>query len=205
MIQKLYDGFAKGDVGKAVGMKFMFVFHEVEVSVYFDGYDEELPVMVIIFMYKGECYFQPCNLLNLDKETFDDILQYGELSAQILEGGGTEGLFKCLLEEIERGQFVYRNYKADLPFKRLQRKNYEKYGISPFFGGIEKGEMEEVYKELLHKRLTLPLQVLEYIQKRGYTVRTVEKCKERKKLSKELNKLSGQKVLLSCKNVSWYL
>lgn len=170
-------------------MKFMFSFHGVEVSVYFDGYDEELPVMVFIFAYKGECCFLPCNLFDLEEQTFEEFAISGELLERITEGGGYKGLLQRLLEEIERGQFVYRNYKADLPFKRLEQKNYEEFGFYPFFGGIEKGEMAEVYKQMLHKKLTLPLDVLEHIQKYGYTVRTVEKCKERKKLSKELNKL----------------
>ena len=103
---------------------------------------------------------------------------------------GTFSLFlESLVTEVDAEQCITRNYKADLRFKRLEQWEYEKSGMHPFFGGIVKGVMEDVYLERLHTCLTLSKEILRRIQQSGHTVITVERCKERKKLSSELLKI----------------
>ena len=94
-----------------------------------------------------------------------------------------------MFQELQNKEYVFRNYKADLPFKQVHKEQYERFGIYPFFGGFEKGKMESKDMELLFQRFTISWEMLEMLRRKGFTIRTVGKCKERKKLEKELAKL----------------
>ena len=189
IVKKLCGSFQKNELGKATGMKFMYEFQGVEVSVYFDGYDEKIPVMILVLKYKDAYSFLPCNIHELSEETFVKYDIPDKIRTQLLHQGTFSLFLESLIAEINTEQCIMRNYKADLRFKRLEQWEYEKSGMHPFFGGIVKGVMEDVYLERLHTCLTMSKEILRRIQQSGHTVITVERCKERKKLSSELLKI----------------
>lgn len=189
IIKRLYAYFKRNELGKATGMKFMYRFQEVEVNVYFDGYDEKIPVMILVLKHKDVYSFLPCNVRELSEETFAKYDIPEQMKAQLLNQQSFHLFLDRLAHEIAAEECIIRNYKADLRFKRLEQREYQRYGMYPFFGGIVKGVMEDGYLEKLHTRMTMSKDVLRRIQQSGHTVVTVERCKERKKLASELLKI----------------
>jgi hypothetical protein len=189
MLSGLYQEFQKNELGRATGMKFMFLFNDVEVSAYFDGYDEEMPLLMLILKRKTESAFVSLNVRELSEKSVEDMELSKEMREALLRKGNYHAFIARLFRELGTQEYVFRSYKADLPFKRLEKAEYVKCGIHPFFGGFEPGIMEENYEEMLYKRLTMSKELLLQLKEKGMTVKTVEKCKERKKLAKELAKM----------------
>ncbi|MBQ1392471.1 MAG: hypothetical protein IIY81_02810 [Lachnospiraceae bacterium] len=189
VLQGLYWEFQKSELGRATGMKFMFLFNGVEVSAYFDGYDEQMPLLMLILKRNISCAFLSFNVWEFSEKSMEDVILPCEMRECLCQKGNYHAFIARLLRELGTREYVFRNYKADLPFKRLEEKEYESCGIHPFFGGFEPGIMGEKYEQMLYKRLTVSKKLLLQLRERGMTVKTVEKCKERKKLANELAKM----------------
>ena len=189
IVKKLCEKYNEYEAGKAIGMKFMYRFQDMEVSVYFDGFDEQYPLFVLILKYKAEYAFIPLNLWEKEEQ----ILENRNLPDEILQRMFCEGTLNAFWERLEQeldvGTGVFRNYKADMCFKRLLQKEYEVYGNSPFFGGFVPGNMEKWEVEKFQKCLTISPDILHQVQEQGYSIKLVERCKERKKISVEVKKL----------------
>lgn len=190
IIEELCEEYQKYESGKATGMKYMFLYYEIEISIYFDGYDEMLPLINIIMSYNGERCFFSCNSYKLTAEN----LRNGDLTPKIRERieqlGGYAMFVERMYQELMSKQYVFRNYKADLMFKHMEERRYQEVGIYPFIGSIEQGSMDEDYMQYLHKYFSLSWELLLQIQKKGMVLRTVERCKERKKIARELAKIN---------------
>ena len=189
IVYDLFEEFQKNEFGKATVMKFMYLFRDVEVSAYFDGYDEKLPMLMLILKYKTRVDFVSLNLYELSAESIERADINEEIREMIKYEDSYELFLNRLFQELEEKEYVFRNYKADLPFKQLQKEQYHRFGLHPFFGGFEPGKMETAYMKLLHEKFTLSWEMLEMLQEKGVTIRTVGKCKERKKVEKELANL----------------
>lgn len=189
IVYSLFEDFQKNELGKATVMKFIYDFQGVEVSVYFDGYDEKMPMLTLILKYKNQVNFLALNLYVLSEKSIECAEISEEIKEKLSKDNSYEPFIERLFLELQNKEYVFRNYKADLPFKQVQREQYERYGTYPFFGGFEKGKMENEDMEFFYQRFTVPWELLEMLQKKGITIRTVEKCKERKKMEKELAKL----------------
>lgn len=189
IIEELCEEYQKYESGKATGMKYMFRYHGMEISIYFDGYDEMLPLINIIMNYEGERCFFSCNSYQLSAEN----LKNGDLTPKIRDRieqqGGYTVFVERMYQELMSKQYVFRNYKADLMFKHMEERRYREIGIYPFIGCIEQGRMEEEYMKCLHKYFSLSWELLVQIQNKGMILRTVERCKERKKIARELAKI----------------
>lgn len=189
IVYNLFEEFQKNEFGKATVMKFMYPFRDVEVSAYFDGYDEKLPMLMLILKYKTRVDFVSLNLYELSAESIERADINEEIREKIKYEDSYELFLNRLCQELETKEYVFRNYKADLPFKQLQREQYNRSGLHAFFGGFEPGIMEPSYMKLLYEKFTVSWEMLEMLQQKGVTIRTVGKCKERKKFEKELAKL----------------
>lgn len=189
IVDDLFEEFQKNEFGKATVMKFMYTFRDVEVSAYFDGYDEKLPMLTLILKYKTKVDLVSLNLYELSGKSMEHAEINQEIREKIVYEDSYELFINRLFQELEAKEYVFRNYKADLPFKQLQLEQYNRSGVHPFFGGFEPGKMELSYMKLLYERFTLSWELLEMLQQKGVTIRTVGKCKERKKFGKELEKL----------------
>lgn len=189
IVCSLFEEFHKYELGKATVMKFMYSFHNVEVSAYFDGYDENMPMLILILKYKTQVDFLSLNLYELSEKSIGHADINEEVREKIVFQNSYGPFMDRLFQELKNKEYVFRNYKADLPFKQLQREQYNRFGMYPFFGGFEPGNMEPTYMELLYQRFTVSWEMLEMLRQKGVTIRTVGKCKERKKIEKELAKL----------------
>lgn len=189
IMYSLFEDFQKNELGKATVMKFIYDFQNVEVSAYFDGYDEKMPMLTLLLKYKSKMNFLALNLYDLSEKTIEHASIDEEIREKILYDNSYKEFINCLFQELQNKEYVFRNYKADLPFKQVHKEQYERFGIYPFFGGFEKGKMESKDMELLFQRFTISWEMLEMLRRKGFTIRTVGKCKERKKLEKELAKL----------------
>ena len=144
---------------------------------------------MLILKRKTESAFVSLNVRELSEKSVEDMELSKEMQEALLRKGNYHAFIARLFRELGTQEYVFRSYKADLPFKRLEKAEYVKCGIHPFFGGFEPGIMEENYEEMLYKRLTMSKELLLQLKEKGMTVKTVEKCKERKKLAKELAKM----------------
>ncbi len=189
IVHSLFEEFQKSELGKATMMKFIYNFQGVEVSAYFDGYDERMPMLTLILKYKNQVNFLALNLYEVSEKSIEHADINEEIRERILYDNSYEQFLNQLYQELQSKEYVLRNYKADLPFKQVQREQYERFGIYPFFGGFEEGKMEPRDMELLYQRFSVSWELLETLQKKGFSIRTVGKCKERKKIEKELAKL----------------
>lgn len=189
IVSSLFEEFQKNELGKATGMKFMYTFQNVEVSAYFDGYDEKMPMLILILKYKAQVNALFFNLFESSEKSIECADINEEIREKILSVNSYEPFVDRLFQELQNKEYVFRNYKADLPFKQLQREQYNRLGMYPFFGGFEPGNMEPTYMKLLYQRFTVSWETLELLRQKGVTIRTVGKCKERKKIEKELAKL----------------
>lgn len=189
IVKKLYEKYNEYEAGKAIGMKFMYRFQDMEVSVYFDGFDEQYPVFVLILKYKSEYAFIPLNPWEEEARVLENRnLPEGILQRMFCDGT-LEAFWMRLEQELDAGMGVFRNYKADMCFKRLLQEEYKVYGNSPFFGGFVPGNMETWEVEKFQKCLSISTDVLQQVQEQGYSIKLVERCKERKKISAEVKKL----------------
>lgn len=190
IVEELCEEYQKYESGKAMGMKYMFLYHGIEISIYFDGYDEMLPLLNIIMSYNGERCFFSCNSYKLTAEN----LKNGDLTPKIRQRieqlGGYSIFVERMYQELMSKQYVFRNYKADLMFKNMEKRRYQEFGIYPFIGSIEQGSMDEDYMQYLHKYFSLSWEFLMQLQNKGMILRTVERCKERKKIARELAKIN---------------
>lgn len=191
IINRLCEQFRERDLGKGTCLKFMYYFNKMEVNVYFDGYDEDLPHLALLLKYQGEYSFLLCNIEKLSEKTFEcsDIKE--EIKEQMLCGGSFQKFTECLMEQISTEEFILRNYKSDLAFKCFAKQGYEEKGILPFFGGFQKGNMRDWEVERFHSCFPISKEALLFAKKKGYKMITVYHCKDRKKIRKEWEKLEG--------------
>ena len=148
-----------------------------------------MPLLMLILKRKTESAFVSLNVRELSEKSVEDMELSKEMRVALLRKGNYHAFIARLFRELGTQEYVFRSYKADLPFKRLEKAEYVKCVIHPFFGGFEPGIMEENYEEMLYKRLTMSKELLLQLKEKGMTVKTVEKCKERKKLAKEIAKM----------------
>ena len=195
-IAKLCEKHQEFELGKAVGIKFMFTFRGVEVSVYFDGYDEKIPMLMLILRRGIHSSFVFCNVMEMGELWLQKADVASEIRQCLLVEDSYEDFLQRLYQELKGEEYVFRNYKADFHLKQLGKQEYKRSGIHMFFGGFEKGEMDHSYMKVLCNRYTLSWTLLQQLREQGITVRTVGKCKERKKLENELAKVRQKGIYL---------
>ena len=167
---------------KATCLKFYYQYHNVNVNVYFDAFDNQSVVLSIVLSAKKKYYYTPLNILNTGM-----ITEYlSEIPPQILEkilvdnhlDDFYENMEKHLLED--KPYFNY--YNEDTCFVNTIKYAKSKLDL-PFWWYLRKVPMSDDTLYKLNARADITFDILRKIQQEGYTLVRTPDPEKRKELT----------------------
>ncbi|MDU1912509.1 hypothetical protein [Fusobacterium sp.] len=169
---------------KKLNLKYSYLFNNVEVNIYFDNFDEDLPTVTLILKYKKLYYFRPFN--------FNDNNYLRRIPSEILEKLLVENRLDEFYDTLEKkltGDYKVANYEKDYLYKNTVKFQENNFEINPFFHHLRNVRMTDDQKELLNIYLNISIETLNYIQNRRFTVITTEKIEQRCRLKDEMERV----------------
>ena len=167
---------------KATCLKFYYQYHNVNVNVYFDAFDNQSVVLSIVLSAKKKYYYTPLNILNTGM-----ITEYlSEIPPQILEkilvdnhlDDFYENMEKHLLED--KPHFNY--YNEDTYFVNTIKYAKSKLDL-PFWWYLRKVPMSDDTLNALSERADISRETLLEIQKQGFTLVRTDDIEKRRSLT----------------------
>lgn len=191
-LSKVYRNNINNDPSKSI--KFQFRFKDTSVSVYYDNFDEKIPVIFMILEHKKDIYLKNFNLNNLEDNDFssnnipthilNDLINDGSLAEftdilnKILSVSDEFSICEYLKDELY--QMYYSN-------KTLESDNIR--AIKPFLFGIRRRTMQESHLGALYDALSIDMKSLKFLQSKEYTIITTKDPMNRKAYSEEIKRI----------------
>lgn len=178
--------------GRSSVLKYYFKFNGVNVNVYFDKYDRDLPNLSVILIKDKDYYYTSLNILNVNIHT-----EYLEaIPLNILENIEDEdhhlnAFFDEIDNQILKIDYVGTSYKKDKIYKNTMKytvaKNPHRKDL-PFLSGLRhNAEMTKDTFKRLHATLGIKCSVLKQIQNKKMTLVRTPDIDKRKDLVVVLN------------------
>lgn len=191
-LNKVYRSNINNDPSKSI--KFQFRFKDINVSVYYDNFDEKVPVIFMILEHKKDTYLKNFNINNLETDNFStkNIPQYilNELIVDDSLAEFTDILNKVLSVSDEFSICEYLNdelYQMYWNNKTLESDNIR--AIKPFLFGIRRRTMQESHLSALYDALSIDMKSLKFLQSKEYTIITTKDPMNRKAYNEEIKRI----------------
>lgn len=162
-------------------LKLNYQYHKVKVSVYFDYYEGDFNLYLVL-NYDKFYYFTPLNIDNLIVKNpyLNDIPK--EILKQILDNGSLKDFYDNMREHMIHDDTEKGDYDRDYIFITglKSNKNNDK---NPFLSHLRKTPMSEAHLNFLNTHFNISKYILQRIRTKGYTIVTTSKASERKELT----------------------
>jgi len=192
-LEKIYHNkITDNDSGK--GIKFEFRFKDINTSVYYDSYDEKVPVFFMILEYKKDYIFKNFNINLLESPNFLS----KHLPAHVVNNLAADDTLNEFVGVIAKvlsisDEYTICQYSSDKLFDLYTKNEASDVNnirkIKPFFQGIRRRTMQESHLLSLYDALSVDMKILKYLQGKEYTIITSKNPYNRKLYTKELKKI----------------
>jgi len=192
-LSKIYrNNITDNDPGKTI--KFEFRFKDTNISVFYDNYDEKIPVFFMILEYKKNYIFKNFNINLLESSEFST--KY--IPTHVLENLKTNDTLEEFITIISKilsvsDEYSVYEYNKDLMFSMYTENKVFDSGdirkIKPFLQGIRRRTMQETHLESLYDALSIDMKNLKFLQSKEYTIITTKNPYHRRPFVEEIKKI----------------
>lgn len=184
---KLIDEYKKINSKKSeTAIKYYFVFNKVHVNLYFDNFDIENPCLTLILLYGSDYYTTPLNinLLGKQKEFLKEVPN-AILNEIVNSDKKLDSFFYEVKKHIMTEYPKPANYSKDNIFSNKfgNNKNADKTDFLPFLFCIRHLKMTDKTLHNLAETMSIEIEKLRSLQKKGLTLVRTADSKKRKKLT----------------------
>ncbi|OEW44080.1 DNA repair protein Rad50 [Campylobacter sp. BCW_6465] len=174
---------------KKVGncIKLRYQYHDINVNLYFDGYDKNYPSTSIILAMDKSYYITSFNVDNFDeKNQYLDKIPDPILNLIKDENNKLTSFYNEMRKRIKEDNFQNISYSSDIVFNNTMQYNKNKENGNPFFHYIRAAVMTpEHFKKLFHS-MNISKEILMKIQQAGFTIVTTNDPNKRKNFYEKL-------------------
>ncbi|MGF6906237.1 hypothetical protein [Fusobacterium sp. PH5-44] len=191
-LNKVYRNNINNDPNKSI--KFQFRFKDTNISIYYDSFDEKIPVIFMILEYKKDIYLKNFNINNLEANNFSTKNIPANILNDLIVRDSLEEFTDILNKVLSvSDEFSICDYSKDelyqLYFNNKTLESDDIRAIKPFLFGIRRRTMQESHLESLYDALSIDIKNLKFLQSREYTIITTKDPVKRKNYSEEIKKI----------------
>lgn len=191
-IDKLKKDYSRMEIqANSSVIKYRFKVNSVNVNIYFDEYDKNIPNLSMILIKDNNYYYSSLNILKpeIDVQYLEaipcDILQ------SILKDNKLDDFFKKIENFILENDYYTTSYKNDYIFKNTMFysvKNKNRKDL-PFLQGCRHAKMTEFTYYQLQNTLGINSNILDKVRARNLTLVRTSDISRRKKLTLVLEEI----------------
>lgn len=167
---------------KETCLKYHYLYHNVNVNVFFDAYDEDNLSLCLILVYEKEYYYTS---LNID----DTCIRFQYLNelphailAQITVDKKLTNFYEDMEKHILNDKYYVNYYSKDIIFTNTMKYSRDETDL-PFLANMRRTKMADDTLKRLNASFDIPLSTLREIQQRNLTLVRTDDPKRRKKLT----------------------
>ncbi|MCV3481579.1 DNA repair protein Rad50 [Campylobacter lari] len=170
-------------------IKLYYQYHNVNVNLYFNGYDKNYPSAFMILSNEKSYHITTFNVDNFDEKN-----QYlkkipNPILNLINDNENTLiSFYNEMRRRIKKDNFQYINYSNDRIFTNTIKFNKNEETGNPFFHYLRIGQMSSKQFKKLSYSTNLSKEILMKIQRAGFTIVTTSNFLEAKDFSAELKR-----------------
>lgn len=162
-------------------LKYHFSYKNVDVNIYFDNYDGDVPSLSMILAYNKTYYFTSLNINNITKAEYLKGIPEDTLKQLLDENNCLISFFESIESHILSGNKSIINYGKDTCFANTMKYSRPRSNL-PFLYSLRKAKMPEKTLKLLSEPTGIDRLVLKKIQSEGFTIVRTDDFSKRKSL-----------------------